>query len=650
MRLTSRLFQSVLLLIFISVFTVSCAQTPIYTILFHTSTDAIITPIEGEPGSPIQAPSNPTREGYRFEGWFLNGEIFQFDVMPSQNIELSAKWSQYFNIVFDSAGGSMIPSIQVAEGDPISMPEDPSYLRHRFLGWTYEGEPWVASTMPSHDLPLVATWAATATISFEAAVFDRHLDEFVQIPIAILEDIVGAPIASPAAPQYPEYQFVSWQINGVDYDFSEMPENDITLVAQWIPLSNLPAFFIDMFDWLNNPVEIEQVNREDYVRSTISLVNTATEFQMDEIEAFFKGRGNGSWIDAGDKKGYRIKFVEKQAVFGNPESKHWVLLACANFDDITMYRNKLAYNMADEIFTNLEYVTTAQWVDVYFNGEYHGVYLLAEQIRVDDDRVDIESEYGMLDTGYLIEYDAYATGVQGVDYFRVSGLKYPFTMKSPDPAEYLENGYDIEQYKEQVRYIQALVKTMVDAALSKDFATFEQSADVNSFVDMYILHELFKNIDTGYSSFYIYRNPGGKLFAGPPWDFDATCGSSPNRGNGSPNGIYVGLSVQAFSSRTANELLINLYATPAFKELVKNRWNVIAPSIQDFIMQTLSDDMVETYRYAMGRNFVRWPSPFGYGTVLSQELSESNWDSNIGILKKWMLDRITWLNNEWKLT
>jgi hypothetical protein len=646
--INKRLPYFMFILIFMSLlFLVSCNSTKTYQVTFDTQSEIVIAPIIALEGEAIFAPNQPNREGYRFDGWMYNGEIFSFGVMPNKDIELIAQWSQYYQIHFETNGGTEVQSISIAEGDEIIITEIPKKSHYKFNGWEYLDAPLNITQMPSSNMNLSASWISASTITFSVIVYDRYLDEDVEIFVEELVEVEGASITPPANPAYPEYKFLSWELDGIPYEFDTMPNEDIVLTAQWLQLSNLPALFIDLSEQDGSTIAIEQITRETYVNSVISLENTDESYVINNAQAEFKGRGNGSWVDSGDKKGYRIKFESKQSVLGSPTSRHWVILANANFDDVTMFRNKLAFDMSNEIFTNIDYATSAEWVDVYFNGEYHGVYLLCEHLRVDEDRVNIDTVYGVLDTGYLIEYDAYASGTAGVDYFRVNGLRHPFTMKSPSPKDYLDEGLTLEEYKAHVSYIQEMVANMASAALSKDFEQFEMYADVNSFVDMYILHELFKNIDTGYSSFFIYRNEGTKLFAGPPWDFDATLGSTPSRGNGGPTGIYVGLSVQAFSSRTANEILISLYATPAFKEVIVDRWKNISSDIQSYVNQTLTNEMIDEYRFAIGRNFVRWPSPQGYGPVTSQETAEENWISNIEKLKQWLTDRVSWLNGEW---
>ncbi len=622
---------------------------PEYTITFDTMTEATIDPITAPAGEAIYKPDDPVREGYRFNGWQRDEDMFLFSVMPDEDIVLTADWSKYYTIFFDSDGGSMIDPIIIAEGDPIALDTEPTKDHFKFTGWNYNGNPFDLETMPSGDMMLTATWTPASTITFDAMVFDRYLGEYVEVDVPPIVEVAGEPISAPEIPEYLEYKFLSWQRNGIDYEFTTMPDNDITLTANWLQLSNLPALFIDLYEEDNTVVPLSTVTREIYETSTISLENTDEEFQIHNASALFKGRGEGSWWDSGDKRGYRLKFDEEQSILGSVPNRHWVLLAGANFDDVTMFRNKLAFNMTNEIFSNIDYATYNQWVDVYINGEYRGVYLLTEHVRVDEGRIDIESEYGELDTGYLIEYDAYAEGVPGIDFFRVDGVRYPFSMHYPEPDEFVENGFTSEQYRAQVTYIQGLVQNMVTAVMDKDFEAFGEYADIDSFIDMYILHEFFKNIDTGYSSFFIYREPGGKLTAGPPWDFDATLGSSPTRGNGSPLGIYVGLSVQAFSSRTASELLITLYDTPEFKTAVVARWTTLSPIIQAYIDDTLTEEMMETYRFAMGRNYVKWPSPQGYGPPTTQTEAEADWIMHIGRLRDWMTDRREWLDEEWAM-
>lgn len=597
-----------------------------YTITFETGVEGLtVAPIKSKAGGTITEPALKL-EGYRFDGWTLDGEPYVFDTMPQNDVKLVAVWTKLYSVTFITGTDEI--TAWYAQGETIKA-LTPSRNGYKFMGWELNDAPYDLGEMPDENITISAVWESTVTVTF-----DTGADDFTVEPIV---DIAGAEIEAPVVRRF-GYYLEYWTLNGSRFDFTVMPDNNITLVAKWKELTNLPAMFIDLEDNNGDTLPLSSVTRETYVNSTITITNTDEEYLLDSLKASFKGRGHGSWNE--EKKCYKIKFDKKQSLFGRARNKHWVLVACANFDDVTMSRNYLAYNMANEVFDNIEYSTPAYWIDMYVNGEYRGVYLLCEHVRVGDGRVDISSEYGVLDTGYLLEYDSYAGGEEGVDYFRVEGVKYGFTVHSPDPEDYVTDGnIDKETYKAQVAYIKDYVTRVYNAAYSRDYDAFSELVDTDSFVDMYILHELFKNVDTGWSSFYLYKKPGGKLYAGPVWDFDGTTNGASDRGDRTPQGIYVAGEGQV-PYNYSSELFINLYKTSGFRNAVKARWKELSPNIKIFLEQRLNDDVYEAYKKAMGKNFVMWKDK-------DQTEAEADWITNVKQLKQWLLYRITWLDGAW---
>ena len=59
----------------------------------------------------------------------------------------------------------------------------------------------------------------------------------------------------------------------------------------------------------------------------------------------------------------------------------------------------------------------------------------------------------------------------------------------------------------------------------------------------------------------MYKKQGGKLYLGPPWDFDGTASIS-GRGDAGATGIYVADTINQTSAHTASELYYQLYRTP----------------------------------------------------------------------------------------
>lgn len=608
-----------------------------FTITYSTGENATtVDSLTVEAGSKIYPPAEPSRDGYRFDCWTLDGETYVFDVMPKKDITLVAAWKKIHTVTFDTGdGGTVIDELELVEGDEITVTETPERAGYKFGGWKNNGEAFTDMVMPDGNVMLTAVWIKAYTITFNTGTPDFTIKPIVEV--------AGEKITAPDVNR-PGWHITGWREGNSKYEFNTMPERDVTITVDWVQLTNLPSMFVDLFDANGNKFYLNDVTRETYVQSSITITNTDDEYCMSDVKSQFRGRGNGSWWDSGDKKGYKIKFDKKQSLFGREKNKHWVVIACANFNDITMSRNYLAYNMAGELFSNIEYATEARWIDLYVNNEYRGVYLLCEHVRVGAGRVDIDSQYGVEDTGFLVEYDAYATGEEGVDYFRINGVKHGFTVKSPDPEDYaVEGNISKADYMKQVAYIKDYVSQVYQAALGRNYEAFAALADVDSFIDMYILHELFKNVDTGYSSFYLYKKPGGKLYAGPPWDFDATTNfdASFNRGDRSPQGIFVAGAVMDDNSHCASELYIALYQTAGFKSAVKARWKQLSPQIKSFLDERLNDEVYNTYKAAMGKNFAKWHNK-------SQQNAENDWVRDVKALKQWLTDRITWLDNEWK--
>ncbi len=608
------------------------------TITFDTGTEEVISPITSKIGGKIYPPADPEREGYRFDGWLLNGEPFVFDVMPASDLTLHAAWTKYFTLRFETGeGATVIPEKTYTAGETIELPAAPARTHYIFLGWTLDGAPFTAGVMPPQDITLKAEWEEAVTISFVTGTSDCIVPSIV----ARAGETVEAPKVNRRG-----FHLNGWKTAGGDpFVFDKMPESDLTLYADWMELTNLPTMFIDLFDESGNTFPLSSVDKDPYVASRISLENTEDDYLLDSVQAEFKGRGNGSWWDIPyDKKGYKIKFDKKQSLFGREANKHWVIIACVSspYPETTMCRNYLAYNMANDVFDGIEYTTSANWIDVYVNGEYRGVYLLCEHVRVGDGRVDIPSDYLTSDydnTGYLIEYDNYAREggtEEGVDYFTVNGMRFPFTVHSPDPEDVHDGKATVTkaEYMQQIAWLKGETQKLCNAALASDWTGFCEYADADSFIDMYILHELFKNMDTGYSSFYLYKKPNGKFYAGPAWDFDATCMAS----DASPTGIFVAAEGRAVP---ASEFYVNLYKNAAFKQAVKTRWKEISSSVRTFLDERLNDTVYETYKAAMGKNYAKWLNR-------TQAEAEEKWVADVKALKTWLVARVNWLDTEWK--
>src|SRR5690554_505978 len=672
----------IIIIMLVSIFIVTACKIEMHpdnntpeevTITFITGVEGLeIAPVSGRPNTNIPDVIEPERTGYIFTGWLdEDGNPYRLTRFPKVSITLTASWSlindpSQYSISFVTNSNEYIEPVLLKPGDVIPTFKEPKHhtkdaVVSVFDGWTLNGEPFDLKIMPQMDLVLVARWkSGTNVVWFES---ETYISPIVAEP----NETIKAPLKTPIKEGY---TFIGWKHNNQPYIFDKMPNMSITLTADFLENSDtfynettsIPKLFIN----LESNKALHTVNKDQYVKSSMTLNSDNPEHAFNALSAEFKGRGHGSWTSSGPKRGYRIKFFDKHSVFGHEKSRHWVLLAGANFYDTTMLRAMTAFKMSDELFTSIEYTTKIDWVELYVNGSYRGVYMLAEHVRTGKGRVDIDETYGLLDTGYLIEYDAYApeNGPEGIYYFNIPGYRYGFSVSSPDPDDVMDgsSGITQAQFRAQVNYIKDYMTTALTAALggTNTYHTFLEHVDIDSFVDMYILNELMKNTDTGWSSFYMYKKPGGKLYAGPPWDFDASAGK--NRGDQedqSPQGIYVAGSVVNHSPHTASELYIALMKVPAFRALVVKRFKELAPKIETFIHQMYADDFIYKHKETLGQNFYFWSINYniegmvaeGESTYLrytSLDAATTGWVNETNKLKQWILDRINWLKNEWK--
>lgn len=257
--------------------------------------------------------------------------------------------------------------------------------------------------------------------------------------------------------------------------------------------------------------------KEKYVDCNI-IVSDSDSYV--EADAKIKLRGNSTlWVD---KKAYKIKFNEKQDLLNMGADKEWALLA--NYFDPTHLRNYYAYNLAKAL--GLEYSVECKFVDVYINGVYNGLYLLSETVKTSKERVNIELDTASNEVPFLLELDMkiiqdnpnYMETIDDemflVDNMKYNGKVYPFGTKYPDSFKDITNG----QYRYIKDYIKNTFKSVRDG-------NYEDYIDVESFIDYFLIQELFMNADLDYSSVYMYKPMGEKLKFGPIWDFDLSSGN-----------------------------------------------------------------------------------------------------------------------------
>lgn len=225
---------------------------------------------------------------------------------------------------------------------------------------------------------------------------------------------------------------------------------------------------------------------------TLTVDNKPVTYENVEI----RGRGNYTWGLA--KKPYQIKFSEKTDLFNFGAARKWVLLA--NYTDPTHLRNNTAFYISNLL--SEEYPLQGNYIELYIDNQYRGLYFLTEKIEINRSRVGLDDPFGIiveLDNLYGKEDECHRDIKRDCLVLKDS--------VNPDNKD-----ASMQQFIDDFNALKIAIS-------HKDWIKIENLIDTKSFAKYYLLNEFAVNPDAYSTSFYMYKN-GGKIHAGPGWDFD----------------------------------------------------------------------------------------------------------------------------------
>ena len=311
------------------------------------------------------------------------------------------------------------------------------------------------------------------------------------------------------------------------------------------------------------------------------------------------------------------------SLLGMPKENDWILNGLA-FDP-SMMRDYMSYNLSRSIG---QYATRTQYCEVVINGDYRGLYILQEKIKDDSNRVNIEeiteddTEGVNLTGGYITKADK-TTGGDPVAWTMDSYAgTTDFIHELPKPEDITE---------EQNTYIHDVFTSLetTAGAHNHDIATgYPSVIDVPTFIDFMILNELSSNVDVYQISTFFHKDRGGKLRAGPVWDFNLSFG----------NDVFADRSktdIWQFSNgdNEGAKFWTDLFADESYKCYFSKRWHELTQPNQPLNAQSISDFIDATAEYiseAAERESLRW------GTV--------NLEGEVDYIKSFVDQRIEWID------
>lgn len=373
---------------------------------------------------------------------------------------------------------------------------------------------------------------------------------------------------------------------------------------------NVPALYINTS---SSNMEYIHQNKENREPGSLRLYTPEGKLDYSGDLETIKSRGNSTFFRK--KKPYSVTLSRDGDLLGMGAAKKWILLA--NAMDQSQIKNKFAYDFAKEI--GLPFSPESQWVDLYLNGSYAGLYLLCERNEIHPQRVDISKKESFLVSKEQMYLYVHSDG------------KTPYI--ATDAEAYLR----VRSNSLGEDNLKAIIQSAENAIMAKDGVDpvtgkhWTELIDPDSWARKYLIEEIFDGIDAGIASqFFFYQN--GLIYAGPVWDYDDTMGV----------GIWLGDSIPYLWHRTDLFYAHRAYECPWFHSLYyddifySKLTSLYREEVSQILKEFLEDRIVQYEAHikkSARMDQIRWNGP---------DASEL-----IAFIQSYLTDRMNFLSKVW---
>jgi hypothetical protein len=434
--------------------------------------------------------------------------------------------------------------------------------------------------------------------------------------------------------------------------------------------SPIPSWFAPPFEFFESNLPIVVINTygvtipdepkiDAYMgiihqdNGTMNSINDA----FDEFDGLISIERRGSSSDGFPAKSYGLETRGPDSVnynvslFNWPIDNDWILYA--PYTDKSLIRNVLTYDLGDDMG---RWAPRTQMCELVLNGDYVGVYVFMERIKVNPGRVSIDpllpsdTTDNQLTGGYILKIDkTTANGIVAWDSPFPAGAPsnsiVPFQLHDPEFTDL---------HPLQLSYIQQYITqwetNLAGPNFNDSITGYASYIDIESFIDFYLMNEITRNVDGYRISSFLYKerfSEGGKIVAGPLWDFNIALGNA-----NYCFGQYTDGWASNFNEYCAGGLDVpfwwnRLLEDSAYRQKVRCRWEYLrSNSFSNASLMAKIDTLYNQLAVPAERHFVRWPILSTY--VWPNFFIGDTYLEEIDYLKTWLINRVTWMDaNMW---
>ena len=332
-----------------------------------------------------------------------------------------------------------------------------------------------------------------------------------------------------------------------------------------------------------------------------------------------KHRGNTSAAKF-DHKPFKLKLQKKADLIDTRKegdetdrrSKDWVLLNYVHSVELPV-----AFQLSRLV--GMEYTPRMQFVNVFINNDYRGLYVLSENVsREKEGRIYVDKQ-----DGYIIELDAYFWN----EVFSIKSEMVRFmqwTMKYPEAEDLTA---------EQEEYIRSDIQRM-EASLSG--YDYPKIIDVKSFARWIMVHDIMGTRDSGGCNIYVARTnrEEGSLMRMPVvWDMVSSSMTVAEEWSGTHFGRG---GVNFFPQLFANEQCME-FSKAFIEEWKRIKEENILDSLVAYIDAYADTPEAKGAKNSTTHHMQRWGISYGLTNMAAQLKNAKNWMIN---REKWIDEQV----------
>lgn len=343
----------------------------------------------------------------------------------------------------------------------------------------------------------------------------------------------------------------------------------------------------------------------------ITWVQANGDTLFDEMHAKVKLRGEGHGALKFEKSSYTFKLSEARVLDSMPKEKDWILNAA--YIDKSLVRTKLSYDLFRAMSAK-NVAPQTSWVELWFNDDYRGVYLLHE--KMDATRMGVDKN----DLGARI-FKAPPLFMNG-DYTRFLKTKTAnfFDQRYPD--------YEVVNCSADAERLMRFIHESTDEAFGDSVNGLASMIDLDIVIDWHLLLIISNNTTGVFKNYYLYSQGSNDKWRIGIWDADRGYGRDGDNELNLDGFINIQRNVMLYRLMSGNHFDYNDRLRQRYLELKANGTVSLEALLQRI------DVMDQTIGAHLDQNFEKWPANGPY------YFDDSTYVQEIRLMKDWLTKRI----------